>query len=419
MNGDYWTISTVRTATHGTFATPIPPSQPRAPSALFDDFDHYGPEMLSQQPKGWMQMIGAFEIQADASNASNKVMRQMGTQIPLDQWPGRVQNVPGTVAGMREWQDVNVSVAFRLPSQTVAAWWPVSGASACVATRVDWTFDCGVFLCIGASGEWNLTYGAMIGGPTPAGRSLVNTTSTGQVSVAPAPGTWHTMSLTTLQGSATATYDGAPLFTNWAIKNTDTGFAALTTLGYYGVEFDDVRVDAVGPDWVVDPTPPSGCPPKGSTAKAGQIVYARKCQTNGITAPDEAFALVAQSWHIRHVASELCVTAASGTVGAALTLEACDFTDPLQAWQNDYSNIHHQSKPMTLMKYNLTLSAGLDGVATTAVPGSDVRSKTWTSWTYMDSTHQLRNSRNPRPIAEYGLGYPMCLSLCKDDAQEF
>ena len=411
VNGDYWTISTVRTATHGTFANPVPTSQSRAPSTLFDNFDHYGPEMISQQPTGWMQMIGAFEIHNDASNASNKVLRQVATQISLTNWRGSLTNVPGTVAGMREWQDIMISVSFRLPAKVVAPWWPSANSAACIGTRVDWTFDRGVYLCIGASGVWNVTYSMH-----QQGSPLMNATATGKVSAAPTPGTWHTMSLSTLKGSVTATYDNARLYMSDALRTTDTGFAALLTPGYYSVEFDNVAVTPVGPDWVVDPTPPSGCPSKGSVAKAGQKVFARRCQTNGITAKDEAFVLVAQSWHIRHIASGLCVTAASGVAGATLTLEACTFTDPLQAWQNDYSNIHHQNKPLTLMQYNLSLGAGIDGVAMTMVPGSDVRSKTWTTWSVMDSTHQLRNSRTPMPLTDWtGLGDVMCLSLCKDD----
>ena len=409
INGDYWTISTVRTATHGSFPTPVPPSQPRAPSTTFDNFDHDG-AVLSQQPKGWMSMLGAWEIQLDAANTSNKVLRQMAPQTPLTTWRGSVSATPGIVTGMREWYDVNVSASFRLPTRAAAPWWPIANASACVSTRADWIFDSGVNLCVAANGQWNLSYGVKI-----APHQAVTAVATGFV-VAPRLGTWHTLSLTTVKGSATATYDGLHLFTNLAIRDVDTGFAALNVPGYYATEFDNIAVAPVGPDWIVTPTPPSGCPPKGSSAKAGQRIFARKCQPNGITADDEAFALVAQSWHIRHIASNLCVTAASGVVGAALTLEACNFTSPLQAWQNDYSNIHHQEEPLTLAKFNISLSAGVDGTATTALPGSDVRSKTWTKWTYMDSTHQLRNTRNPRTVESGGWGYPMCLSLCQDDA---
>jgi len=50
----------------------------------------------------------------------------------------------------------------------------------------------------------------------------------------------------------------------------------------------------------------------------------RNCQTNGITADDEAFELVAQNWQIRHVATQLCVTASSGDPASArLTLQTC------------------------------------------------------------------------------------------------
>jgi galactosylceramidase len=155
IKGDLYTISTVRTAKHGRFSEPVPPSQPRAPLPIYNDMES---TPTSQQPGLFMQMTGAWEVQADVSNSSNKVMRQMATQIPLDNWPGRFAFMPATVIGMREWQDVSIGASFRLPTSGGAPNWPASGAGACVGTRLGWVYECGVVLCIDASGQWNMTY---------------------------------------------------------------------------------------------------------------------------------------------------------------------------------------------------------------------------------------------------------------------
>ena len=65
--GDYYTVSTVRTARRGSFpaGSPVPASQPVAPIPVIDDFDGYGTDMVSQQPRLWSQMIGSWELQLD------------------------------------------------------------------------------------------------------------------------------------------------------------------------------------------------------------------------------------------------------------------------------------------------------------------------------------------------------------------
>jgi hypothetical protein len=402
VDGDYYTISTVRTARHGTFAAPTPPSQPRHPIPIADTFDRYN--TTSRQPKLWMQMTGAWEVQQDATNTSNKVLRQMATNIPYDNWRGRFTFNPATVIGMREWQDVKIAASFRLPTSSGAGPWPASSAGACIGTRTTWVGHAGIYLCVGAAGVWNLTYSAV-------GSTLI---ANGTVALSPSDGGWHTVTLNTTRGVATGTYDGGALFTSVAVLDVDTGFATLSSTGWQAVEFDDVTVEPTGPDWKPDPPPPEGCTP----AVAGRVVAARRCQTNGITAPDQAFTLVAQTWQIKHIGSQLCVTAASSSAGAALTLQPCMADEPLQAWQNDYSNIHHGSVPLTLMQANVTLAGATDGtVSTHAVVAKGYHTLTsWYSWTYFDSTHQLRNTRNPSPASQGGWGYPMCLALCKDAA---
>jgi hypothetical protein len=351
-----------------------------------------------------MQMMGSFEMHADKTNSSNVVLRQTATQIPVDNWPGRFNYWPATVLGMREWQDVKIATRFRLPAAGGAPAWPAAGAGACIGTRVGWVYQCGIVFCISATGQWNLT---------TQGRDNPSVALTGHVDAKKAPtgGTWHTMSLTTLEATATVMYDGAPLFTNTAIPDYDTGFAGLSTTGYYAVEFDDVAVTAVGPNWEPNPPAPSECNNPGE----GHFVAARRCATNGMSADDEAFELIAQTWQIRHIATQLCVAAAGSSAGATVRLQKCNGTDPLQQWKNDYSNIHHAQKSMTLIKANVSLSGTIDGTVVTAVPGTFKYGKQWSTWAYMDSTHQIRNTRAPGPATG---GYPMCLALCKDKGKD-
>jgi hypothetical protein len=77
--GDYFTVSTVRTASHGSFVDAVPASEPQFPLPYRNNFDD---EVLSQQPRLFSQMVGAFEVAVDSQNASNQVVRQTAPQQP-------------------------------------------------------------------------------------------------------------------------------------------------------------------------------------------------------------------------------------------------------------------------------------------------------------------------------------------------
>jgi len=387
--GDYFTVTTVRTATRGSFATAVPPSQPRSPIPVVDDFEAVA---TSQQPRLWSQMLGAFEVHPDSSNASNKVLRQMGSQIPISNWRGRFSNMPGTIVGMREWQDVSISVRFRLP--------PVNSA-ACVATRVDWTFNVGVVLCVGGQGAWNLTYGNSVPDSTDP---IVS----GHLTHTLEPDIWHTVKLSTLSTIASAYLDGVVLFSNQTIRDIDTGFAALLTTGYYPTEFDDVSVLPIGDNWKSPPPLPPDCPAPGSSL-IGHQLSARRCQPNGIIATDENWYLM-PDWRLVHAESQLCAAAVSGIAGSPVALKPCNSSDPLQLWKNDYSNIHHGEVPLTLEAVNMSLFGKLDGTVQIQPPGWRAPNS-WGSWTFFDSTGQLRSQRTP-----FNVEFPTkCLALCTDE----
>ena len=390
--GDFYTVSTLRSATHGSFpGAPVPPSQPRSPSCIVDDFEGVAE---SQQPRLWYQVLGSWEAHVDTANSSNRVLRQMAESIPVDQWRGKFSTAPATVIGMREWQDVSIAGRFRLPS---------ADAGACLGTRVDWILSVGVVLCIDGSGAWNLSYGN-----NPLATTHV---ATGRVTHVPTPGTWHRLNLTTLHSQASAWYDGVALFSGQAIRGIDSGFAALASTTYYrgGPEFDDVSVHPVGPDWDPNPPPPAGCNVSVVRSLVGHLLSTRRCQSNGITAPDEDFLLL-PDWRLKHSASGLCAAATGPAAGSGVTLQPCNGASPGQLWKNDYSNIHHANGvPMVLAAYNVTLTGSLGGNVLTRPIGWK-RAGDWTEWTFFDSTGQLRNQRTPRDPSE-----PVkCLALCRD-----
>ena len=411
--GDYITVSTIRgAANHGSFSTPVPPAQPRSPIPVVDNFDT---TPLSQQPRLWSQMTGSFETQTDPANASNVVLRQMSTQVSVDNWRGRFNMMPATVVGMREWQDVSISTRFRLPAGPASGTvypgtpWPPANPNACVGTRNDWTMSAGVVLCVSGSGQWNFTYGG--------GAQYVQPIVSGRLSVAPAAGEWHVLNLTTEGTSASATVDGTSLFTNLAIRDIDSGFASLGTSGFFATDFDDVAVVPVGPNWDPNPTPPAGCLPsvvaagdgggRHGPSLVGHMLSTRGCQSNGIAAPDQNWYLL-PDWRVQHAASSLCAEAASAAAGSTVSLQACNASNPLQLWKNDYSNIHHGSVPLTLEGPGMVLVGGLDGDVRTR-PAAWKSPGDWTTWTFFDSTGQLRSQRTPRgPIPA------KCLALCTD-----
>jgi hypothetical protein len=403
--GDYFTVSTVRTAVHGAFTDdPVPASEPHFPLPYHNDFED---DVLSQQPRLFSQMVGAFEVAVDSRNASNKVVVQGAPQQPTTKqgtWvagvykPGNGFNwVPQSLIGMKEWADISISARFRLPDRT---------AGACLATRTGWVFNNGVVLCIEGSGHWNLTDG--LSATIEAGNPLAS----GTLRSPPTVGEWHTFSLTTLGAAASADCDGEQLFLNLtSIPPFDSGFAALGTTGYTLTEFDDVEVTAVGPDWTLPP-PPASC-----AASIGHRLRARRCQWNGLTAPDQEWSLVPQSWQLQHKSSSLCATATSSEAGAAVELRPCNFTDPLQAFKNDYSNIQHGQEPLIVEAANLTLTS-------TAAGDVSLQPQGWaggtTKWRAMYSTGQLRSwaaggmaaQEEERVSIGSEATAPLCISLC-------
>ena len=303
-----------------------------------------------------------------------------------------------TLIGMREWADLDIRVSFKLPE---------AGAAACIGSRVDQMWADGIVLCVDAGGKYNLT----VGGPTlpragpdgalgapAAAASFASGTAATDVGV----GAWHVLELTTIAAKATGKLDGRALFTDTAIRDMDTGFAALGMNDWYAVEFDNFSVHQAGTDWSAS----SPCGP----AKAGDVLSVRNCSTNGLPAADEQWELMS-SWQLRHIPSGLCAEAAGAEPGSEVKLATChpigSQEGDLQQFKNDYTRIRNALAPMTVGETQMKLAGSTDGKVSVSGWAVGQRGK-WAEWVYFPNTDQLRNQY----VANPQLGYPLCLSTC-------
>lgn len=122
--GAFLTISTILEGpTRGAYTSPTSNSFFPLPHA--DDFNSY-PE--DSEARYFADQIGAFEVHLESKGSTNKVMKQMVPMLPVG-WKPDARG-PITIIGMREWQDVHVSVDFKLPKNE-------QKAAGCVVTRSD------------------------------------------------------------------------------------------------------------------------------------------------------------------------------------------------------------------------------------------------------------------------------------------
>jgi hypothetical protein len=144
-----------------------------------------------------------------ARNATHHTPRRVVRALTLSTWPARLTG---------EWRDVETSVKFRLPEGSA------TNLSGCVGNRVDQMWHYGVVFCVSASGKWVLSYG----GPALGGQyDPANVIKTGALSAPLPAAAWTTISLTTVDTTASATCNGKAIVEGAAIRNTDCGFSAL------------------------------------------------------------------------------------------------------------------------------------------------------------------------------------------------
>ena len=371
--GDYYTISTVKTARRGSHAAPIPKSSPQFPLPYTDDFQSYDD---ASEAKYLADQIGSFEIH---SSKGEKVLRQMVPTDPVA-WVGNGDKGPMTVTGMVEWQDVSVSVLFKVDRKIAAG---------CVGTRVDMMWTNGIVVCVDPSGGWNLT----IGGPAVKGQP--NLLLHGTTEAFPLH-TWQKLKITTAKAHASAWFNGKKLFSH-PIRDNDVGFAVFGTNGWFPIEFRDLSISKAADGRWTPPQKPN------RLAKAGDRLVAVDCQPNGLIAYDQDFDLLS-SWLIRHNPSNLCVSASAIKSLAELRLQECNSSDPRQQFRNDYTRVRNEIVPLWLGETrDLLLAGNLDGKAQVVAKHTKGY---WIKWAYYPNSRSLRNQYGPVEA----LGYPKCLS---------
>ena len=339
-------------------------------------------------------ILGAFEIHYEshdgvAGSSTNKVMKQMVPQLPIG-WSDRGSNGPMTLIGMREWQDISLSVDFKLPPTA-----PLSAAG-CVATRVDQMWRNGIVFCLAAGGSWNLTVGGPQLGKGPRGGQLI---VGGTLPKPPGLDKWITVEISTVDSMAAVSVNGASVVEGQAIRNIDTGFGAIGANDWFAIEYDNLSIKEVGTGW--HPTPPCG------HAKVNDALFARNCSSNGVLVNDLTWELDA-NWMLRHVPSGLCATASGNTTGSKLSLQKCVLGNDLQKFTNDYTRIRNTEEPLTLHNTGHAVLAGRTNGAVFIQDGQSPMKELWSKWVFFPNTGQLRNQY----VANTKLGYPMCLTTC-------
>ena len=328
--GAHFTVSTVRTA-QKMIPEAIPASVPSFPLPYTDDFQS---KPISQEAPLLADQIGAFEVHFEShggveGSAGNKVMKQMVPQLPIG-WSDSGTNGPMTLIGMREWQDISLSVDFKLPPTAHAS------AAGCVATRVDQMWLNGIVFCLASTGSWNLTVGGPQLGKGPRDGQLI---VGGRLPQAPGLDKWVTVELSTVDSKASVSVNGAFVLQGQAIRNIDTGFGAIGANDWFAIEYDNLSIKQVGSDW--HPTSPCGA------AKVGDPIVARNCSSNGVAVSDLMWELD-PNWMLRHVPSGLCATASGNATGSTLSLQKCVLGDDLQKYTNDYTRIRNTVMPLML-----------------------------------------------------------------------
>jgi hypothetical protein len=308
-----------------------------------------------------------------------------------------------SLIGMREFQDVLISVDFLLPTSAP------NNVSACVGTRAEQMWVEAIVLCVSSEQIWTLS----IGGPQlGAGYDDGNIIATGTSPMAVGKAQWHTLALTTVGKEATGTLDGTPLWDgSQPIRDIDSGFAVIGTNQWQPVEYDNFLLQPAGGDafWASSTTSDDS---STSFARAGSEIGVTECERNGVVDDTQAFDLIA-SWQLRHVATGLCVQAEDASSDAVLTLQDCVHGSTTQQFRNDYTRIRNTESEVTLGAYGvlddaLTLIGRTDGSVTLGSgDADDADDDSWEAWSYFPNTKQLRNQYTA--IVE--LGYPMCLAV--------
>lgn len=133
---------------------------------------------------------------------------------------------------------------------------------------------------------------------------------------------------------------------------------------------------------------------------------ATPCARNGLVSEDQSWNLLA-SYQLQHVQSGLC---ASAVADGPVVLAKCETSDTGISkaqlfWpekRNYITRIRDTVVSITAGSVNKLLTGTKSGQVAVGSGGD------WKTWSYFPNTRQLRNQFT----ANFGLGYPMCLSTC-------
>jgi galactosylceramidase len=401
--GSMYTVSTVATATKGSFRETTAENTPAFPLPYTESFEGYP---LSSEAKYWADQIGAFEIHnSTLDTVPNMVLRQMVPEKPIG-WSDHGSNGPVTLIGMREFQDVTATVRFALPVGFPA------NTSVCIGNRLDQMWNDGIAFCVSPNGNYVLS----VGGPKLGGNydpaSVIQKGVISPKGNFPTPNEWHTLELTTVGTQATGLLDDTPVFSNVAIRDIDTGFTGIGMSDWEPVQFDDFSLVFAGGAGTTEVE--RGQKSMWQNFEKGAPIGVTDCETNGKIDPAQQFELRANSWQLYHVASGMCAEASNDAIGASLSLQPCVFNKKEQQFRNDYTNIRNNNVWVSLGAYDaksketLVLSGtGPDSNVTLKKGFPKSQSPGWDTWSYFPNSQQLRNQYNSDPQ----LGYPSCLSI--------
>ncbi|CAK9054683.1 unnamed protein product [Durusdinium trenchii] len=458
--GGMFTITTITSGHKGSFDH-IPESSPPFPLDYVDDFQSTED---SQNARWFADQIGAFEIHR--STDGKKSLKQMVPDLPIG-WSDQGTRGPMTLIGMREWQDVEVSVAFKLPNKLAATTCPVDAfpidltdrqcfglteskdqksPEACRELCCPLTDACNVWeweessqscwigyvrdpsMCKSAKGyksqyrHLDRSYAACVA------VRVDQMWDNGVIFCVSAEGYWHlSNSGPALPGSASIAKPPLAEGRVFGVGNdwhtlamsveADQARASLDgkeILTSFQVRDLDTGFAAIGAnDWFpiefrnfsVKKASTGWDPPLSCQNPAvGAQLSVRACARNGKVAEDQAWELL-PSFQLQHVPSGLCTSA---TAPGPVILENCDATKKSQLFVNDYTLIRNRLQIITAAVVQQPLAGNKTGEAFVG------QNADWKSWSYFPNTKQLRNQY----VADVNLGYPMCLSTCPKGAEQ-
>jgi len=429
--GEIVTVSTVRKASKGACKN-IPASSPQFPLDFQSDF-----EGLDEGQEGlrFTDQIGVFEIHEETSMRGpslskfelqkNHVMRQMVPQTPV-QWDDSGMRGPVSLIGMFEWQDINITARFKLPSiddggedrrSTVRT----MKKAACLGVRIDQMWTQGIVFCYAEDGEWALTKG----GPWVANGSFVpESVYTMGYGAVVGDGSWFNLTLSvSIENTATVTLNGEPIISGFETGAKGFGFAAVGCNGWFALEFDDVKITPADRRQWDSESAPQKC---RVAAKEGDQITVGKCSRNGSPSEGLSWELL-PSWQLRHKSSGLCAQTVEAKDRSRIILQRCasggDVEIELQQFWNDYTNVRNGILPLQLgsnqdsSRLQLAVLANQTVVLSQAESASTFHSNVtaddiaWSAWAYFPNSKQLRN-QYPSEFFSAVTDDPMCLQAC-------